>query len=297
MSTYLLPVVFTLFLWWFSTGVILYLNGLPQRTFKWTLLGATGVLVLALYGLAASRHDTTVAGAYCAFTSALMVWAWQEVAFLLGYVTGPRRLPCPPDSRGWPRFVFACKAIAHHELALVVLAVAVFLCTQDGANLTGWWTYLVLWAMRQSAKLNVFLGVRNLNEGFLPPHLKYIDSYFRRQPMNRLFPVAVTLATGVAVLLWRSALASGLTDFEAASLTFVATLLTLAILEHGFMVLPLPSEVLWQWGLRSRRLRPAHPPQPPAPQRSPLGQAGVPAPRATADEQRLAALRAAALTD
>lgn len=278
MSLYLLPVVFTLFLWWFSTGVILYLDGLPQRTFKWTLLGATVVLLLALYGLAASRNDTSVAGAYCGFTCALMVWAWQEVAFLLGYVTGPRRVPCAANSTGWRRFVQAFQAMAHHELALVVLAVAVFLATYDGSNPTGWWTYLVLWVMRQSAKLNVFLGVRNLNEGFLPTHLKYIDSYFRRQPMNMLFPVSVTLATGLAALVWQAALAPGLSGFEATSLTFVATLLSLAILEHWFMVLPLPSEALWKWGLRSRQ--PDNNPQ-----------------RGALDEQRLATLRPTPLAD
>lgn len=278
MSLYLLPVAFTLFLWWFSTGVILYLDGLPQRTFKWTLLGATVVLLLALYGLAASRNDTSVAGAYCGFTCALMVWAWQEVAFLLGYVTGPRRTACPADSTGWRRFVHAFQAMAHHELTLVVLAVAVYLATYDGSNLTGWWTYLVLWVMRQSAKLNVFLGVRNLNEGFLPPHLKYIDSYFRRQPMNLLFPISVTLATGVAALVWQAALATGLSGFEATSLTFCATLLTLAILEHWFMVLPLPSDALWKWGLRSR-------------------QPDTQAPHGAQDEAQLTALRPRPLMD
>jgi hypothetical protein len=35
-------------------------------------------------------------------------------------------------------------------------------------------------------------------------------------------------------------------------MTLVATLLSLAILEHLFLVLPLPFENLWRWGLRSR---------------------------------------------
>jgi hypothetical protein len=39
MSQYALPVLFALFLWWFSTGAILYLDGLPQRTFKWSMAG------------------------------------------------------------------------------------------------------------------------------------------------------------------------------------------------------------------------------------------------------------------
>ena len=74
MTPYVLPVLFTLFVWWFSTGAILYLDGLPQRTFKWTMLGTTVLLLLALVALAGSGNDTTPAGAYCAFTCAILVW-------------------------------------------------------------------------------------------------------------------------------------------------------------------------------------------------------------------------------
>ena len=255
MSQYALPLLFTLFIWWFSTGVILYLDGLPARTFKWTMLGATVLLMLALVGPAQSRADTSVAGAYCAFTCAILVWAWQEVAFLLGYVTGPRRLPCPPKSKGWERAGHAFQAVLHHELALVGLAVAVLAVTWGGANQTGWWTFVILWAMRQSAKLNVFLGVRNLNESFLPPHLKYLQTYFSRRRMNALFPVSIIVSTLLVIPLWKAALAANANSFEVASLTLLASLLSLAILEHWFLVLPLPSEALWNWGLRSRKVK------------------------------------------
>ena len=43
-----LPLLFAIGVWWFSTGVILYLDGLPRRTFKWTLLGTTVLLFAAL---------------------------------------------------------------------------------------------------------------------------------------------------------------------------------------------------------------------------------------------------------
>jgi putative photosynthetic complex assembly protein 2 len=108
--------------------------------------------------------------------------------------------------------------------------------------------------MRQSAKLNVFLGVRNLSEEFLPRHLKYLQTYFKRARMNTLFPLAVSLSTWLAVLVWQAALAASASPFEAASLTFAATLLSLAILEHWFLVLPLPSAAMWNWGLRSRQV-------------------------------------------
>ena len=66
MSVYLLPIAYTLFAWWFSTGVILYLNGLPRWTHAWTMLFATLLLGLAFVGLGATRDDTRVTGAYIA---------------------------------------------------------------------------------------------------------------------------------------------------------------------------------------------------------------------------------------
>ena len=256
MAVYLLPIAYTLFAWWFSTGVILYLNGLPKRTHPWTMLGATVLLGVALVGLGASRDDTRVTGAYLAFTSTLLVWAWQEVAFLLGYVTGPRRTPCPAGATGWRRAGFALQTLLHHELALIVLGLAVVAITWGGANPTGVSTFMIFWVMRQSAKLNIFLGVRNCSENFLPRHLKYLQSYFRQAPMNALFPVSVIASSWLAVLLWQAATAHGVTAFEATALTFSGTLLSLAILEHWFMVLPLPSQALWNWGLRSRAAEP-----------------------------------------
>jgi putative photosynthetic complex assembly protein 2 len=256
MSVYLLPIAYTLFVWWFSTGAILYLNGLPRWTHPWTMLFATVLLGVALVGLGATRDDIRVTGAYLAFTCALLVWAWQEIAFLLGYVTGPRRTPCPDGSTGWRRAGFALQTLLHHELALIVLGFAVVAITWGGANPTGVAAFMIFWVMRQSAKLNVFLGVRNLSEDFLPLHLKYLQTYFRRAPMNALFPVSVVASSWLAVLLWQAAAARGVSAFQATTLTFSGTLLSLGVLEHWFMVLPLPSQALWHWGLRSRATGP-----------------------------------------
>jgi putative photosynthetic complex assembly protein 2 len=246
------PILYTLFVWWFSTGLILYLDGLPKWTYGWSFGGATLLLAAALFGLHQTSTDTSVTGAYVAFTCAVLVWGWVEVSFLMGYITGPRRTPCP-DAVGWRRFTAAVEVILHHELAIVAVAVMVLAATWGGANQVGTWTFAILWSMRQSAKLNLFLGVRNLNEQFLPEHLGYMQSYLRRRRMNFLFPVSVTVATGLAALLWERAFAPEVGAFGTAGLILVGTLLTLAILEHWFLVLPLPSEALWSWGLRSRK--------------------------------------------
>lgn len=253
MSDLGLAVAYTLFAWWFSTGVILYLDGLPRRTFAFTLQCATVMLGLALWALVHTRNDVSAAGAYCAFTCALLVWAWQELAFLLGVVTGPRRTACPPGATGWRRTACAVQAVLYHELALILLAIAVVACVGPGANRVGVWTYMALWGMRQSAKLNIFLGVRNIGEQFLPLHLRYMASYFRRAPMNPLFPISVTVGTVAAALVWWPLLTQQLLPFETAGLALVGTLMALGALEHWLLVLPLPSEALWRWSMGSHR--------------------------------------------
>jgi putative photosynthetic complex assembly protein 2 len=106
--------------------------------------------------------------------------------------------------------------------------------------------------MRLSAKLNLFFGVRNRYESFLPPHLTYLKTYFGQRSINYLFPVVVTSSSVVSFLLWQAALTPGATPFEHASYGLLATLLTLAVLEHWFLIIPLPVERMWNWAMRSR---------------------------------------------
>lgn len=245
------PLVYTLFVWWFSTGLILYLDGLPRSTYRYTLVATSAIGLLGLFGLAVSSRHATVASAYCAFTCALLVWSWIEMAFLLGWITGPRRTPCPAGLRGWARAHAAFETVVHHEVALVLVGAAVVFLTWDQPNATGLWTFMVLWAMRQSSKLNVFLGVRNLGEKFLPVHLKYLASYFSRRRCNPLLPLSVLAASAVLAMLAIRVLGTETADFASTSTALVAALLALGIVEHVFMVLPLPLDGLWQWGLRS----------------------------------------------
>jgi putative photosynthetic complex assembly protein 2 len=254
MAEYGIPALYTVFLWWFSTGVILWLDGLPRGTFRWSMLGATAMLAAGLVGLRASAGDTGAAGAYCAFTCALLAWAWIETSFLTGFLTGPSDAPCPPGATGWRRFRLAAHAILHHELAILAAAAAILAITWDAPNQTGLWTFLALWMLRLSAKLNLFLGVRNLGEALLPPHLRHLASFFARRPMNLLFPVSVTSATAACVLVFQAASGAG---EQATGLILLGVLLALGVLEHWFLVLPLPFERLWAWYLRRRAGTPA----------------------------------------
>lgn len=252
MSDIALPVLFALILWWASTGVIMFLDGLPKRTFKWSMIAATALVALCLYRIAATADETTATSAYAAFAYGLIAWGWHAMTFYFGLITGPRRTPCPEGLAGWARFRAASGTSIHHELAIAAGMIVILGLVGDGANATATWTYLVLWWMHMSGKLNVFLGVPNLAEEFIPEHLAYLRSYMRRRPMNLLFPVSVTVSTVITVMLVERAAAAPAGSFEAVQAWLVATLMVLAVLEHWFLVLPLPAMALWSWSLASR---------------------------------------------
>jgi putative photosynthetic complex assembly protein 2 len=247
-----MPALYAVLLWWFTTGIILFLDGLPRSTFRWSMGAATVLLLSAVWILRSSSADVSVSGAYTGFSSAILVWGWLEMSFLMGFITGPRKHACAARCPGWRHFVHATEAIVYNEIATLVGAAGVVIATWQAPNRVALWTYLVLWAMRLSAKLNLFLGVPNLGEKFLPPHLVYLKSVFRKRPMNFLFPFSVSAATVVLVLLVQRY--RGAEDpAQGVSFALVGSLLALAIVEHWFMVLPIPSEKLWNWAMGPRR--------------------------------------------
>ena len=89
-----LPALHGLVIWWVSTCLILFLDSLPRQTFRWSMAIATVVLAGAVYWLVLSSTDTSVAGAYTAFTCGVLIWGWLEISFYMGYVTGPRTDHC-----------------------------------------------------------------------------------------------------------------------------------------------------------------------------------------------------------
>ena len=245
-----LPIGFAIFIWWFSTGIVLLLDNLPKSTFRWSHLLSSLLALAALAGLAHTASQSSVAAAYCAFTCALLLWGWHELSFLTGWVTGPRKVVASHGAKGWTRFVQAVQTILWHELAILASGIAIFTITWGEPNQVGTGTFTVLWLMRISAKLNVFLGVRNLSIALLPPHLRYLGSYFRRRPMNLLFPLVVTAATVVAVVIAQGALQQPPGSAAATGAWLVLTLLVLAIVEHWLLVLPLEATALWRWALK-----------------------------------------------
>lgn len=240
-------VCYALFLWWFSTGVILYLDRLPRATYRWSLLGSSLVCFASMAAAVMVAQRADVLGAYIGFTSGVLMWGWLEMTYFMDAITGPRKAPCPPESPRSRRFWLALQTSLYHELAILAFGILLFVLSWNQANQTAAWTFAVLWWMRWSAKLNLFLGVPNLNEDWLPDHLRFLTSYLTKRPMNLLFPVSVTVATVVMSLLVEHALDFPPASFSSQAAVLAATLLALAILEHWFLVLPVPDAVLWDW--------------------------------------------------
>jgi putative photosynthetic complex assembly protein 2 len=201
-----------------------------------------------------ARSLESFAGVWLGFGSALVVWGWHELSFLQGVVTGPWREACPPDARGWRRFRFATLAVIHHELALTLTLVVLVALTWGAVNQVATVTFGVLWVMRLSAKLNLFFGVRNLSEDFIPEHLRYLKTFFRRSAVSPLLVASVVVGVVATCWLGSAALDVSQTDFSRLSKTVCVTLFALAVLEHVFLAVPLGDGALWRWVIRDRAL-------------------------------------------
>jgi putative photosynthetic complex assembly protein 2 len=247
--------LFALFLWWFGTGAVLFADRLPRSAHKGVMAFATALALLALYAIHQTAEERTLSAALIAFAATVVVWGWHELSFLVGWITGPRKSPCPEGATGLRRFLAAAGTLIHHEIALALTGLALWWWLRDSLNPVAVWTYGILWAMRLSAKLNLYLGAPNVADEFLPDELDYLKSYFSRRPMNGLFPVSVTAGTLVAGALALAATAPHAPAFDRAALALAATLTALGTLEHWFLVLPFRESALWGWWMESRAKR------------------------------------------
>jgi len=249
MTGIVLAGLYAVFVWWFSTGAIIFLDNRNPGTFRASLTVATVVLAGALYTIGATAGSAGLPGVYAAFTASLLAWGWLELSFYTGAVTGLKSGRCHPGCTGWKHFGHALAASLYHEIAIVVLGLAVGALTWGQPNKVALWTFLLLTWMHQSARLNVFLGVRNIDEEFLPPHMAWLKTFIRRAPMNPLCPVSVTLSTTCWVFMCIQIVRSPAGSAIEASYVLTGSLMGLAILEHWFLMLPLHPARLWRWGL------------------------------------------------
>lgn len=244
---------YTVFVWWFCTGVIFFLDGLPKRTYWVSIGAATFIAVCAIIGVIASSRVDSATNAYVAFTCAVLIWGWQEMLFLMGVLAGPSKAPLPEGVSESIRFKLATRSVIHHELALFGVGILLLLVTWRSPNQVGGATYMLLWLMRLSAKLNLFVGVRNTYAHLLPAHIAYLGSYFRqRTTVSKFFVGSTSLAALLTTVLWLLVASESSLLLSQTGATLLASLMTLAVIEHFFLVLPIPMERLWSAALSSR---------------------------------------------
>ncbi|EEE47445.1 putative photosynthetic complex assembly protein PuhE [Roseibium alexandrii] len=248
--------------WWLSTGLVLLMVhwSIRNKLGPWqllplvTLVGVAGFLLL----LKGSEMQTPL-GSYAGFFGALLVWAWHETTFLTGMVTGRSKQECPPDAKGAARFVAAWKAVCDHEIALLVTAVFLWFVLADAPNTFGLATFGLLWGMRISAKLLIFLGARHAISGLMPPGIVHLKTYFNTGRTTPFFPLLLAIAVGLFAVLVTGAM-NAHSAYSSVGHILLAAFMALAIIEHLILVLPVSDMALWRWavpkGAREKRSNP-----------------------------------------
>jgi putative photosynthetic complex assembly protein 2 len=235
---YLLPPLLALGLWLGLTGGMLALNRRGPRAGRLALLAVLPLLALAHHQIAATRDDLSAGGAYRAFVAGMLIWAWHELAFYTGVLSGPWRAACPPGARGLRRFGYALATHLYHELACLAEIAMLAWLLHDARNQIAPLTFGLSWALQHSAKLNVLLGVRYLQVELFPAHLRYLGSYWARRAPSGFFLPSLSVCTMLAAMLWLAAGAHA-ADPAAVRLALVATLLSLGAIEHWLLAIPL----------------------------------------------------------
>lgn len=254
-SGHAVPMVVTLLVWFFATGLIAWLDNRDRATFPRALMmaGATGIggLVAVVVG----SNLSTIAGAYIGFVGALMVWSWHEASFLMGAVAGPRREPSRPSARGFERFIDASSTLIYHEIALALTALMLLSLSWNAPNPTGAQVFVLLFALRLCSKLALYAGVPNEIGTLLPPHLHYLCSYFGPQRFSGAFVCSLVATVLLAGWLGAQALAAPASSTAAVSASLLFALSVLGAIEHMFFALPFRDGALWGWALPARTNR------------------------------------------
>ena len=163
-------------------------------------------------------------------------------------------IPAPQDDgacdhlTGMARFNRAWHTVSHHEMLLLLGLFGILTVTRNAENTVAFWSYLILFVARISAKLNLFFGVPRINTEFVPLPLAHLKSYFRRGPITLAFPVGITFLS-ITAACFAERLIAAPDAATAAGFALLTALAALATLEHWLMVVPLPDAKLWRWML------------------------------------------------
>ena len=250
---HIVPFIVTVAIWFMATGLIAWADSRERSTFRRSLIWGGVAGIAGLIAILIASQSVSAPAVYASFVGALLVWGWHEIGFLTGATAGPRREPCPPNARGFERFTQASATVMHHEFVLALTALMLISLSWNAANQVGATVFVLLFGLRLSSKINLFIGVPNSTTEMLPAHLGYLKSYFGRNRMT--IWLAASIAAILALTAWFGSLAiaaaSGSPEMIGASL--MTALCLLGAIEHLFLALPFRDGMLWGWAFSGAR--------------------------------------------
>ena len=234
---YLYPLLVTVALWGVLTIGLLWLNRRHPHLSRLVLVVLIAMLVFGHQQLWEVRNDVSIMGYYRAFISSMLIWTWHELAFYSGVLAGPWRAACPVNIGEWERLRYAIATHLYHIIAVAIEVIGLWWLHAGAENIIGPLSFTLFWILQLSAKLNVLLGIRNLEISLLPKHLRYLGSFWAKRPHNPFFLPSVLTASIVALALWARASALA-PDTRAVGMSLIAGVVTLGALEHWLLILP-----------------------------------------------------------
>ena len=240
-----LGMTLTFVAWWVGTGaVFVAARGGPRRRL-WAFAAATAMLGVALAGLYLLEGVSGVSGTLLALLAGFTAWAWVELSFYTGFITGPSRAEPPAEAPLDVRFRYALRACLWHELMIPVLGVVVLAVSLAAGNPWAFRIYLTFWVLHEVARVNVLIGVPHPFAELLPQHLSHLQPYL--VPRRAGLPIVLTLVAHVAAVGFLAAAALlGAGEGTTLGWTALAALVALGWLEHLVLMLPIPLERLWR---------------------------------------------------
>jgi len=249
---HVVPFIVTGAIWFFATALVAWADSREHSTFRSSLLvgGVAGLAGLTAILIAA--QSVSVWAVYLAFVGALAIWGWHEIGFLTGAAAGPRREPCPPGSKGLERFTQASATVINHELALAVTALMLIALSWNAPNQIGASVFVLMFILRLSSKINLFVGVPNTTTEMLPAHLGYLKSYFGRNRLTALLGLSIIAIVLLGGYFASLAMAAPAGSAQMVGASLLCALCLLGALEHLFLALPFRDGMLWGWAFRRR---------------------------------------------
>ncbi|NCX72279.1 MAG: DUF3623 family protein, partial [Betaproteobacteria bacterium] len=70
--SFFLAACFAFVLWWLGTGLVLWLDGLPRKTFVWSMLAASLVSLGGVYAIWWAKDPSSPVAIYLGFAGGLL---------------------------------------------------------------------------------------------------------------------------------------------------------------------------------------------------------------------------------